>query len=498
MHSEVLVLVLSAHKPVILLTFANPSSVPEAYLPWLNKEAESVYRHLIPYEIDDKCNLDQLNNASLDQVFNTVEAWSNKKEIILFHYGGHAEGGGLMLTSHKGDMQEAKAEGLAKLLGSLPSLKLVFLNGCSTLPQLELLLDNGVKAVIATSEPIRDDMAYDFADRFYQNLSSGISIRDSFDRARIFLETKYKLSLDQPLPYRKITFKGKETKKDELPWGLYFHPDHERVLDWKLPQEKEEKEQFSIRDKYTCDRADQNSRFRSQFIKNRSASKFQFYVIHGAEEQSPNGLFNRFVLEHIAPTYERYFHKIIAQEEAANYEDAKMNAVSAFFRALELNPNHYPGELNIETLAKSKIAREVDCIVLMFRIYSSEWKPFTRKYLNWVIRKFCDSSRLPNHAPDFIVFANIVYDNESKGKFKALLGRNPAAKVRKTVNDFVDVRPLPELPPVLPKDLSKWMDRLTDDYDRKQELMEKYFPEKAELPMSKVEKKLERIIEEFN
>ncbi len=490
-----------AHNPVILLSFANPASVPASYLPALNREATAIYRHLLPYEIDDRCNLDQLNNASIEEVFNTVEAWSQRKEIILFHYGGHAEGGALMLTSFDGYIHEAKATGLAKLLGSIPSLKLVFLNACSTYPQVQLLLDNGVKAVIATSEPVNDKMAVDFADRFYKNLSQGGTIELAFKQAQIFTETKYSYEVQAPTAFRRMNFKSKDPNTKQLPWGLYYHPDHAQVLNWRLPQKKQEKLSYSIRDKFTCDRSQQNSRFRTEFIKNRSKGKFQFYVIHGEEKQSPNGLFQRFVLEHIAPTYERYYHKIIAQEEAANLEDAKMNAVSAFFKAMELNPNHFPGELNIKTIANSKIAKEMDCVVLMFRIYSSEWKPFTQTYLNWVVKEFCDTSQLGANAPDFILFANVIY--EEKKKKGKLLGRilknSPADKARKTINSFTKIAALPELPPVYKIDVHKWLDRMTDDPDEKENLLETHFEGKEEeMPMSRVEKKLEKIIEKFN
>lgn len=489
------------HNPVILLTFANPLAVPESYLSSLNREASVIYKHLIPYEIDDRCNLDQLNNASIDQVFNAVEAWNKSKEIILFHYGGHAEGGALMLTTNQGDIYEAKATGLAKLLGSISSLQLVFLNGCSTQAQVKLLLDNGVKAVIATSEPINDKMAVDFADRFYKNLSEGSTLELAFKQAQIFVETKYDYLVQAPSSYRKMDFSRPAKDGNKLPWGLYYHPDFEKVLNWRLPQKKQEKTSYSIRDKYTCDRSEQNSRFRTEFIKNRSTEKFQFYVIHGEERQSPNGLFQRFVLEHIAPTYERYFHKIVTQEEASNLEDTKMNAIAAFFKAMELNPNHFPGELNIRTIANSKIAKEMDCIVLMFRIYSSEWKPFTRAYLNWVIKEFCDSSQLPLNSPDFIVFTNVVYDEEKKkgGLLSRFVKASHADKARKTINSFVKIAALPELPPVYKKDIRKWLDRMTEDPDEKVSIIDLHFSDKQEeMSMNRVEKKLEKIIEEFN
>ena len=64
----------------------------------------------------------------------------------------------------------AQAKGIAELLGEEKELKLVVLNGCSTKKQVQQLLQHGIKAIIATSVPVKDQMALDFANQFYQAL----------------------------------------------------------------------------------------------------------------------------------------------------------------------------------------------------------------------------------------------------------------------------------------------------------------------------------------
>ena len=49
----------------------------------------------------------------------------------------------------------------------------MFLDGCSTRPQVQLLLDAGVRAVIATARPIDDRAACDVAVAFYEALTAG-------------------------------------------------------------------------------------------------------------------------------------------------------------------------------------------------------------------------------------------------------------------------------------------------------------------------------------
>jgi hypothetical protein len=492
---------LAVHNPVILLTFANPQLVPQSYLPMLMSESASIYQHLRPFDIDDVCNIDRIENATIEVIFDTVEAWTRRKDIVLFHYGGHAEGGGLLLNTASGSTSMASATGLARLLGKIPSLQLVFLNGCSTHDQVQLLLDNHVKAVIATSSPINDEMAGDFADRFYKNLAEGSSIGEAFGQAKDFVRSKYDYEVQDAAAFRSLDL-GAIESSGELPWGLYLNSGAEAVLNWRLPNTREPKPSFSKVDKYTCNRAEQNSRFKTNFIQVRGRQKFQFYFIHGEEKQSPVGLFNRFVLEHIATAYDRYFHKVALVEEASAFEEAKINAITSLFKALELNPNRYsPDELTIKTLAESRIAREMECVVVMFKLYSSSWKKFTPDYFQWAVKEYCDSTNLPADAPDFVFFWNVVYDEVSPtgGFLQKLFKSTPKDRILKALTSYPSILELPELPAVGISDINKWFDRLTQDPLEKESQITHYFPGlQTDLAMSQVEKTLEQIIDAFN
>lgn len=491
---------MAVHNPVILLTFANPLQVPQEYLPMLTRESANIYQHLRPFEIADTCNIDRIENATIDIVFDTVEAWTKRKDIVLFHYGGHAAGGGLLLNTAEGSTRMANAAGLARLLGKIPSLQLVFLNGCSTFEQVQLLLDNGVKAVIATSTPIDDQMAVDFADRFYKNLAEGASIGESFEQTRAFVQSKYALEVQAPGAFRSLDTAALQ-EAEHLPWGLYLGPKAESALEWRLPKTREAKESFSKVDKYTCNRSEQNSRFKTNFIQVRGREKFQFYFIHGEEKQSPLGLFNRFVLEHIGTSYDRYFHKVASVEESSEFGEAKINAITSLFKALELNPNRYGAdELTIKTIAESRIAREMECVAVMFKIYSSSWKKFTPDYFKWAVNEYCNPDLLPPNSPDFVFFWNVVYDDTTAptGFFKKLLGGSPKQNILKALTSFPRILELPELPPVRISDVNKWFDRMTEDPLEKEAQIEKYFDNQSDMAMSRVEKTLEQIINEYN
>ncbi len=465
------------------------------------QESANVYQHLRPFEIDDVCNIDRIENATIEVIFDTVEAWTRRKDIVLFHYGGHAEGGGLLLNTSTGNTSMASATGLARLLGKIASLQLVFLNGCSTREQVQLLLENRVRAVIATSAPVDDRMAGDFADRFYKNLAAGESIGDAFGQARDFVRSKYDHEVQEARTFRSLDFGAMETAQ-ELPWGLYLNSGAESVLDWRLPTTRENKSSFSKVDKYTCNRAEQNSRFKSNFIQVRGQKKFQFYFIHGEEKQSPLGLFNRFVLEHIGTSYDRYFYKVALVEEAATLEESKINAITSLFKALEINPNRYQAdELNMQTLAGSRIAREMECVAVMFKIYSSSWKKFTPEYFEWAVNEYCNPALLPSDAPDFVFFWNVVYDEAAQpaGFFQKLLKSAPKDRILKVLTSYPSILELPELPPVGVSDINKWFDRLTQDPMEKETQIQRYFPgQPNDLAMAQVERTLEQIIDAFN
>ena len=62
-------------------------------------------------------------------------------------------------------------------------MRLVFLNGCSTADQVEVLRNAGIPAVIATTEGIDDAVATEFAKGFYASLADDHDLRTAFHTA---------------------------------------------------------------------------------------------------------------------------------------------------------------------------------------------------------------------------------------------------------------------------------------------------------------------------
>src|SRR4029079_8343683 len=159
--------------PVVFLAFSNDAS---AHLELLKKESKDVFSALRDLDRQDFIKVHREESADLDELFDSLVSY--KDRVAVFHYGGHADGMTLRMEGGA-----AHAAGMAQLLGDQPNLKLVFLNGCATRPQVEQLLAAGVKAGIATSVPIRDDKATEFAARFYEALASRRTIAQAFEVA---------------------------------------------------------------------------------------------------------------------------------------------------------------------------------------------------------------------------------------------------------------------------------------------------------------------------
>ncbi len=205
--------------PVIYLAFANDLNNP---LVQLKEEAESIYRILTAGASNQYYQLHREVFSSVESISHYLMAYKNR--IQLLHYGGHASSEKLFLE------EEAYSSGIAKLLQQQENLKVVFLNGCSTYGQVQAL-QQYVPAVIATSTPVNDSRAKEFAIQFYKALVKEYTLKDAFELAAAYLETKVGDSVGI---HRGIDKAKQKTNDDALEWGLYITVDE--VLQWQIPK----------------------------------------------------------------------------------------------------------------------------------------------------------------------------------------------------------------------------------------------------------------------
>ncbi|MCA9457527.1 MAG: CHAT domain-containing protein [Nitrospira sp.] len=179
------------------------------------------------YDDSNRMKVIARSSVSVEEVFRLFSRYRGR--IVLFHFAGHSGGEGLQFNKNFKDAELGKAIGLAELFRREASeglLQLVFLNGCSTRSQLELLKETGIPSVISTRHPVDDQRALQFAKQFYRALANADqeqpfkelqTLDDAFKQAVAYLKSLYPLNVQKM--ERGVAF-GFGTEEKE-PWVLY-------------------------------------------------------------------------------------------------------------------------------------------------------------------------------------------------------------------------------------------------------------------------------------
>jgi len=213
--------------PLIYLTFANDG---QSNLPQLSKELNDIEQKIKYLDAGGFLRLDKLTDANSDNLFEYLAQFLSKEstfELNIFHFAGHAGGKKLLL-----DDGILHTDGLAQFLGEAKkSLKLVFLNGCSTAAQVKALHKAGIPAVIATERPIEDEKAASFALFFYEAfIKNSHSLEGAFNLAAGKLQAQFNKEM-QPHEFPQI-HRDLEIEEDApvFAWGLYIHSQKTGIL----------------------------------------------------------------------------------------------------------------------------------------------------------------------------------------------------------------------------------------------------------------------------
>ena len=164
-------------RPVILLLFANDRHKPLA----LEKEREQLVTALEQLQGAGQLEVRPRDAATKEDLITELRDRGTLGRIRVVHFSGHGSGTALSFEDEQGGRDPGRATALAEILGQQEGLVLVFLNACSTAPQIELLRSAGVKAVVGTSHDVGDRTAQEFAAEFYRYLGEGGALRPAFD-----------------------------------------------------------------------------------------------------------------------------------------------------------------------------------------------------------------------------------------------------------------------------------------------------------------------------
>ncbi len=204
----------------LLLCYANNRDRP---LSELGNEDSTIDRLLDPRSSKNQFQKVRDSFATTDSV--SAKILTYRDTLCLFHFSGHAGSDVLLLED-----TPARGVGMAQLLARCPNLRLVFLNGCSTLNHIKLLADQNVKAaVIATMAPINDTVATRFSTAFYQALTDQYAIQQAIDQARLTIQISAATVIK---PISRGSFEtADEVSQDQ--W--YFYCPDDQTARWELP-----------------------------------------------------------------------------------------------------------------------------------------------------------------------------------------------------------------------------------------------------------------------
>jgi hypothetical protein len=175
--------------PIFLLAYANDRSDDGRYLRNLPEERRQVKAALRAARDLRRCEIIECANATVEELLD--ECQGQGRRLAVFHFAGHADGQTLLFEHPDGRANATVASSIAEFLGGIASLKLVVLNGCSTQQQVDMLLAHGIPAVVATSTSVRDDVATEFAVRFYRALADSASIAEAFRQSSGAVKSRF-------------------------------------------------------------------------------------------------------------------------------------------------------------------------------------------------------------------------------------------------------------------------------------------------------------------
>ena len=208
-------------KSLIFLAYADNQQAP---LPHLRAEDDKVYEILAPRKLKYNFLLERDSFTSPEKIIHYLGLF--KEHLEFFGYSGHA-GKDALITEGGG----GHAEGLAQLLKQCKNLKVVFLNGCSTVGQVKGLLDAGVKVVIAAHAPVGDNLAKDFAINLFQSLDRQNTIKEAYEEAKgavLFKDKSKEFKEKRGIDFRDV--------KDST-WGIFWRDGADDTLNWKLTEQ---------------------------------------------------------------------------------------------------------------------------------------------------------------------------------------------------------------------------------------------------------------------
>ncbi len=493
-------------RPKILLAFANTVHA-ERHLSALKEERDGIRAALLenPY-----CEEMELTEARLKQVEQKFKKY--QRDIVAFHFAGHAEGEQIEMTHAEGTLTRAFAQGLAGYIQKHGHVKLVFLNACATQEQARLFHRLGVDIVIATHRPINDVVAKDFAVQFYSNLASGQSIQDAFDDAILQLQGRHQVEDFYRHRERDLVRMAKDGLRPAEPYLLSVAQDtpeavHETLQSWyeayNAQFDESPSEPVGAYAYLLCNRTKARNQFYDQLEAQLDRAKFrpQSFLIHGGADELPHSLndrFKRFTIKDLlqgtfeAP-YTREWTIELPRKEDFLHPDPNMPRLrrNQFLRRVfKLKTEEVPASLVVK-----RFSNQIQVAFLQHNLMAENWHPKMKAFLMTYMQEF-GALELKEQGPKVILLFNIIYPPAANWMgFKGKPERTIGPVLHQLAAEVDSCTLIEKLPSVPRADVQSWqIEHLKTENSLTQEL----YGKKKNLSMQVVEQELKHAIQRHN
>jgi peptidoglycan hydrolase-like protein with peptidoglycan-binding domain len=217
---------------IMLFVFSNP----DGQLPFVGDEQERLFALADDMEKRSGAELILLNSPSREELRIYFTEPTYRNQITLFHFSGFEadpQGNGRergLFLQKDGEKDLIDYGELHHWLDFQENIRLFYLNTCYSSNLAKTLTIRGVQAAIGAPALVDDRYASNFALEFYQNMLTGLSLKDAFDRIDIrpSSEGQHRMAVMN----EEAAFAGFQLFSD---WGR-----REEILNWRWGRVEEQ------------------------------------------------------------------------------------------------------------------------------------------------------------------------------------------------------------------------------------------------------------------
>lgn len=354
-----------------------------------SQETKTIKALLKQYEARGYLTVDVLPCIPSGRLQSFLKGINRRKEVWAYHHIGPWEAG---------TWQEVHAE--------LPGIKFLYISGPARQEHLVTCFKDGVQVVITTGSQAYGEKHLLFAKKFYANLAAGTRLEEAFEQARLFVEMEQAQPVQKPMQFSYWLADQAAGKKD-IPWGIFYSLEGSALLSLSLPQKSElrmlsKQEQISWLAR---------QRFKDAFLKNWGQASHHFLLATILDGPLGIGQLCQAIKEEICLPYLHAGVRTLKIDFATTLAEAQVKLLEQ----MEKFANTFLA-IDSGNEAVSVRMNRADGIVLLLKIFQSEWPSYGAKLLEWLKETVIPALYAPDSQADVICVCAVIEDEVELSK----------------------------------------------------------------------------------